>query len=113
MPHFHHLHVSFLLIFLLGEITLYLPEVSINFHFFLQSLKCDTLPSQTFKLWQFNPFGLFIPKMPSAIFFFKKKIQKKKKQKTGWPNHPIAGHHLWGGLATLVYIYIFLVFFFL
>jgi hypothetical protein len=28
------------------------PEVSTHFHFCLQSLKCDTLPSpQTFKLW--------------------------------------------------------------
>jgi hypothetical protein len=49
-----------------GEITLYPPEVSTYFHFCLQSLKCDTLPPQTFKLWQFNPFVLFIPKMPLA-----------------------------------------------
>jgi hypothetical protein len=47
-------------------------------------------------MWQFNPFGLFIPKMPSSHFFFKKKN----------PNG-VAGHHLWGGLATPVYIYIF------
>jgi hypothetical protein len=64
-----------------GEITLYPPEVSTNFHFCLQSLKCDTLPPQTFKLWQFNPFGLFIPKMPPTLFFSKKKNSKKKTQK--------------------------------
>jgi hypothetical protein len=52
------------------------PEVSANFHFCLQSLKCDTLPPQTFKLWQFNPFSLFILKMPPS--HFKKKKHKKK-----------------------------------
>jgi hypothetical protein len=70
-----------------GEIILYPPEVSIHFHFCLQSLKCDTLPPQTFKLWQFNQFGIFIPKMPQHFFFqkkkknSKKKFQKKKNQK--------------------------------
>jgi hypothetical protein len=54
-------------------------------------------PPQTFKLWQFNPFGIFIPKMPSSHFFF-----KKKKNPNG-----VAGHHLWGGLATPAYIYFF------
>jgi hypothetical protein len=43
-------------------------------------------------LWQFNPFGQFIPKMPPSTFFFKKK--NPKKQKMGWP-------------ATPAYIYIF------
>jgi hypothetical protein len=46
------------------------PEVSTHFHFCLQSLKCDTLHPQTFKLWQFNPFSQFIPKMPPSHFFF-------------------------------------------
>jgi hypothetical protein len=49
-------------------------------------------------LWQFNPFDLFIPKMPLSHFFLKK-IQKKRKEKTkkiykymlGWSNHPIGG----------------------
>jgi hypothetical protein len=67
--------------FFIGEITFYPHEVSIHFHFCLQSLKCDTLPSQTFKLWQFNPFSLFIPKMPPALFFFFKKKKSKKKEK--------------------------------
>jgi hypothetical protein len=80
-----------------GEITLYPPEVSTHFHFCFQSLKCDILPPQTFKLWQFNPFGLFIPKMPPTHFFFLKKKFQKKNQKNiykymlGWPNHPIGG----------------------
>jgi hypothetical protein len=57
------------------------PEVSTHFHFCLQSLKCDTLPPQTFKLWQFNPFGLFIPKMPPTLFFLK----EKKPPHRWWP----------------------------
>jgi hypothetical protein len=83
------------------EITLYPPEVSTHFHFCLQSLKCDTLPPQTFKLWQFNQFGLFIPKMPQTHFFFKKKNPKEKKRK----KKEVAGH-------PNIYLYIFLVFFF-
>jgi hypothetical protein len=81
----------------MGEITLYTPEVSTHFHFCVKSLKCDTLLPQTFKLWQFNPFGLFIPKMPPTLFFSKKKkFQKKKTKKIykymlGWLNHPIGG----------------------
>jgi hypothetical protein len=71
----------FILIYIWGNYTLP-PEVSTHFHFYLQSLKCDTLPPQTFKLWQFNPFGLFIPKMPPTLFFFsKKKFQKKNPKK--------------------------------
>ena len=31
---------------------------------------------QTFKLWQFNLFGLFIPKMPHYKFYLKKKEKK-------------------------------------
>jgi hypothetical protein len=38
-------------------------------------------PPQTFKLWQFNPFSLFIPKMPPSHFFFLKKKNPKKKKK--------------------------------
>jgi hypothetical protein len=39
-------------------------------------------PPQTFKLWQFNSFGLFIPKILSShIFFIFKKNPKKKKEK--------------------------------
>jgi hypothetical protein len=91
-------------IYIWGNYTLP-PEVFTHFHFCLQSLKCDTLPPQTFKLWQFNPFDLFIPKIPPAQFFQKKKKPKNKKQ--------VAGHHLWGGSATPTYIYIFFwVFFF-
>jgi hypothetical protein len=73
------------------EITFYPPKVSIHFHFCLQSLKYDTLPPQTFKLWQLNPFSLFIPKMLPSLFFKKKKIfffflkkKKKKIQKICW-----------------------------
>jgi hypothetical protein len=96
-----------LLLKYLGEITLYPPEVSTHFHFCLQSLKCDTLPPQTFKLWQFNPFDLFIPKIPPAQFFQKKKKKNPKNKKR------VASHHLWGGSATPAYIYIFFwVFFF-
>jgi hypothetical protein len=90
--------------FFIGEITFYPHEVSIHFHFCLQSLKCDTLPSQTFKLWQFNPFSLFIPKMPPSLFFFSKKKEKIKKNMLEWSNHPIGGgrppHLAWGGSAT-------------
>jgi hypothetical protein len=35
---------------ILGEITLYPPEVSTHFHFCLQSLKCDTLPPSNFQI---------------------------------------------------------------
>ena len=49
--------------FFLGKNTFY---PLIDLHFCLQSLKCDTSPPKTFKLWQFNPFDLFIPKMPSS-----------------------------------------------
>jgi hypothetical protein len=87
----------------LGEITLYSPEVFINFHFCFQSLKYDILPPQTFKLWQFNQFGLFIPKMPLAHF-----LKKKQKTKNG-----VADNHLWGGSATQhIFIYFFGFFFF-
>jgi hypothetical protein len=34
-------------------------------------------PQKTFKLWQFDPFGLFIPKMPP----YKKKKKKTKQNK--------------------------------
>jgi hypothetical protein len=44
----------------------------------LNPAKCQ-IATQTFKLWQFDTFGLFIPKMPSS--HLKKEIQKKKKKK--------------------------------
>jgi hypothetical protein len=69
------------------------PEVSIHFYFCLQSLKCDTLPPRTFKLWQFNSCSLFIPKIPPLHFFFKSKNKKKLKKYAGglgWFSHPQA-----------------------
>jgi hypothetical protein len=58
-------------------------------------------PPQSFKLWQFNPFGLIIPKMPPSHFFLKnkkknpKKLRKSQKKiyeyMLGWPNHSIGG----------------------
>jgi hypothetical protein len=77
------------------------PEVSTHFYFYLQSLKCDTLPPQTFKLWQFNPFSLFIPKMPSSHFFKKK---NPKKQKTATP---------WGAYIYIIFVFVFFLEFFL
>ena len=59
-----------LVCFFLGEITLHPPEVSTDLYFFLQSFKCDTLPLQTFKLWQFNHFDIFFPKIPPSHFLF-------------------------------------------
>jgi hypothetical protein len=90
------------------------PEVSTHFHFYLQSLKCDTLPPQTFKSWQFNPFGLFIPKMPPTFFFSKQtKFQKKKKTKQIYKIYAGVAEppHRWW-LATLFFVFLFLDFFF-
>ena len=76
---FHHFE-SFTC-FVNGKITFHPPEVFTHFHFCLQSLKCDTLPPQTFKLWQFNHLAYLFPKCPHHIFFFLKKKKSIKKQK--------------------------------
>ena len=67
------------------------PEISTDLLFCLQSLKCDTLPPQTFKLWQFDHFDLFFPKCPHHIFYFLFFFEKKKKE------------ICWGGQTTLAY----------
>jgi hypothetical protein len=55
-------------------------------------------------LWQFNSFDLFIPKIPPAQFFQKKK--SKKQETGGWP--PPMG---WFSHPS-IHLYIFLGFFF-
>ena len=59
-------------------------------------------PPQTFKLRQFNSFGLFISKMPSSLIFFflkkKKNPNKKKKKKNCWGGQTQPPHKWW--LAT-------------
>jgi hypothetical protein len=90
--------------FNIGEITLYPLKYPPIFTFtFKVSNVTLTPPPQTFKLWQFDTFDLFIPKMPSSPFFFfrknnpKTKKKKKKEEKyagvvgpphMGWPATP-------------------------
>ena len=82
-------HIKYKYKYIKGKITFYLPEVSTHLHFCLQSLKCDTLPSpQTFKLWQFDYFDIFFPKMPLSHFLFFYFFEKKKRNMLRWPNHP-------------------------
>jgi hypothetical protein len=87
--------------YFLGKLHFTLLEVFTHFYFYLQSSKCDILPLQTFKLWQFNPFNLFISKMSSLHFFFLKKKKNPKEEEEKIQKI------CWGGSATPAYFFYF------
>jgi hypothetical protein len=81
------------MIFILGKLHFTLLKYSPICTFASKVLNVTLYPPppQTFKLWQFDHFDLFFPKMPlSHILFFFNKNPKKKKRK----------EICWGGSAT-------------
>ena len=90
----------------LGEITFYLVEISTDLHFCFQSLKYDILLLKTFKLWQFDHFDIFFPKMPLSHFLFFYFFEKKRNMQ-GWPNHPSIFLYFY----FFVFVFVFLDFF--
>jgi hypothetical protein len=94
-------NITYIYIYIYRENYIYPPEVSTHFHFYLQSLICDTLPSKLSNCGNLTNLAYLFPKRPHLIFFF---LKKNPKNMLGWPNHPIGGgrppHLAWGGSTT-------------
>jgi hypothetical protein len=65
--------VTTYMFFFIGEITLYPPEVSTHFHFYLQSLKCDTLPPKLSNCGNLTIWPIYSQNALSTFFLSKKK----------------------------------------